>query len=201
VSDNCTVEQFLHDVADHKLTILKDDGVNRHIRLSRDGSYTYRFEIITSPGILVISGDMGANIFARIEDMFRFFREDITPVSIPINRGYWHEKIQVRRGDSYKFTAEQFERVVRGHLEDIRDEVEDFDALMEKVEEELFGYGDDERSSREALSDFEWNEETLFHDTWEWDFCDFTYHYTWQCYAIVWAIAQYDAAKEKEVQP
>ncbi len=197
--NKCTTEGFLKDVESHKLTILKDDGVYRHLLLSREGSSTFRFEIVTYPGHLTISGDMGANIFARLPDMFRFFRDDVTPASIPINPSYWHEKLQAGRDEANVFTPEEFERTVRSHIEDIRDEIEDFPALMAQIEEELFCYGDDERSAREALADFEWRDETLFYDTWEWDFRDFTYRYIWQCYAIVWAIAQYDAAKEQEV--
>jgi hypothetical protein len=33
-----------------------------------------------------------------------------------------------------------------------------------------------------------------FHDAWEWDLRDYGWQYLWCCHAIVWGIAQYDAA-------
>ncbi|MEI6715985.1 MAG: hypothetical protein WCO60_19720 [Verrucomicrobiota bacterium] len=193
----CTVERFLSDIRNHKLTILKDDGVYRHLRLQREGSWVYGFDIITYPGHLVISGDMGATVFARINDMFRFFREDITPTEIRINPGYWREKIKSGRDDVYTFTEEAFRRQVMSNLEDIKEDVENFADLIESIEDDIFSH-DGEHDLRRALADFEWQGEPLFSDTWEWDFCEYKFHYIWQCYAIVWAIAQYDLAKNQE---
>ncbi len=192
----------MKDVAGHELTILKDDGIYRHLHLGRAGSSTFAYDIVTYPGYLVISGDMGANVFSRVKDMFKFFREDIIDGKIRINEGYWREKVQNGKDGIYEFTDESFERRVRSHLEDIKDDVEersgDFDVLMEEVESELFNTGNSELELRTALEEFEWHDEKLFNDTWEWDFNEFTFHFTWQCYAIVWAIAQYDAIKSLE---
>jgi hypothetical protein len=68
-------ERFLSDVRDHKLMIIKDDPPYRHIRLSRPGSSTYLFELVTYPGYLCYSGDMGCYVWSRVADMFTFFRD------------------------------------------------------------------------------------------------------------------------------
>ena len=37
MSDQCTEERFLRDVANHEMTIIRDEGVNRHIRFKNPG--------------------------------------------------------------------------------------------------------------------------------------------------------------------
>lgn len=45
---------------------------------------------MTYPGHLVISGDIGTYVFARLNDMFEFFRSD----EMKINVGYYSEKLK-----------------------------------------------------------------------------------------------------------
>ncbi len=192
-------ERFIKDVRDHKLTIVKDDGVHRHLRLARAGSSAYWYDIITWPGHLAIAGDMGANVFARTPDMFKFFRNDSEdPEKLGINPGYWKEKIQNDSTHTSEFSYEYFEKRVRDALEERKDEFEDYEDLVESAEEEIFDSDLSEERLRERLAEFEWEGETVFIDTWEWRFTEHTFGYLWQCYAIVWAIKQYDAHKEKE---
>ena len=70
----CTEARFLGDVDWHVMTVLRDDGVHRHIRLKRPDSGSYWFDLITWPGTLCIDGDCGTYVFRRLEDMFQFFR-------------------------------------------------------------------------------------------------------------------------------
>lgn len=72
----CTEEGFLEDIKNHKLNILKDDGLYRHLVFKRPCTNCCRFDIVTYPGYLVISGDMGCQVFSRLTDMFEFFRTD-----------------------------------------------------------------------------------------------------------------------------
>ena len=41
----------------------------------------------------------------------------------------------------------------------------------------------------------EHNGQRIFSDCWEWRFTEYTHRFVWCCYAIAWAIKQYDAAK------
>ncbi len=82
-------ERFERETIDHELTILHDDGLYRHVRCARPGSGIHRFELITWPGHLTISGDVDTALtFRRADDMFQFFRG-----AGDINPGYWAEKI------------------------------------------------------------------------------------------------------------
>ena len=51
---SCTEEQFLKDAADHQMEVLRDDGVNRHLRFRNPESNAYWFDIITWPGALLL---------------------------------------------------------------------------------------------------------------------------------------------------
>jgi hypothetical protein len=54
-----------------------------------------------------------------------------------------------------------------------------------------------EAEMRRAVRDFEYYG-FEFSDPWEIDGEDYTYHFIWCLFAIVWAIQQYDAAKEEK---
>lgn len=82
-----TREQFLEDVKDHRLTIIKDDGLYRHLRFKQPGTSNMFFDIVTWPGYLAYTGDMGSFVFTRIEDMLGFFRSKRGELGI--NTGYW----------------------------------------------------------------------------------------------------------------
>ena len=109
----CSEERFLNDVKDHTLTILQDDGNNRHLRFRREGRSVYYIDIITWDGRLCIESDCGAFVFARIPDMFEFFRrEDKKTEGLYINTGYWGEKLtSISTHGGYKeFSPEVFEK-------------------------------------------------------------------------------------------
>lgn len=72
---------------DNRLHVLLDDGVYRHLRFKKDQGFGYWFELITWPGYLTITGDMGTFTFSRLNDMFEFFTGYI-------NTGYWAEKLK-----------------------------------------------------------------------------------------------------------
>jgi len=86
-------DRFARDVANHKLTVLRDEGLYRHLRFKAPDGSTYWFDLITWPGYLTITGDMGTYVFARTQDMFEFFRSHRS-TGFPINPGYWAEKIR-----------------------------------------------------------------------------------------------------------
>ena len=69
-------EQFLRDVAEHTMTVIREDGVSRHIRFAKPGTSCMHFDLITWPGYLCYTGDMGTYVFQRLTDMFEFFRTD-----------------------------------------------------------------------------------------------------------------------------
>ncbi len=189
-TDTCTQERFLGDVAKLQMTILRDDGVMRHVRFKEPGSTTYMFDLITWPMHLCYSGDMGTYVFSRIIDMFEFFRtkpRSLHADQLYINLGYWAEKVlaQDRHGKIEEYVPEVAKRKLLRHL---RYDVED-KAQRREIYDAVSRYLDDsEHEAREALSEH-------IDDTWEWNLSDYTSTFTWCCYALSWGIRQYDQAK------
>lgn len=193
-----TEEEFLKDVANHRLQIRMDEGVHRHLYLSQPGTNNMSFAIITWPGHLCYTGDMGTFVFSRMIDMLNFFRGEPTG-PLKRNLGYWAEKLlAVDKTDNYReFDVDFFRENVKEHIQNQLD-VDSWEAVPEDVRED-----DDVVSLLEA--DDEWDcisQIRLFHQA-KVDFTDFfdgnqthqpTGRYEWACYAIPWAIRLYDAA-------
>lgn len=199
MADECTEQKFLNDVKNHSLEILRDDGVYRHLKFSRPDVSFFWFEIKTWPNRLAICGDMGDMTFSRLHDMFQFFRS-WDENELKINPSYWSEKVTSESkfgGGVKQFSMEKFKEIIKEGLEEY---IEDNDDLTEEEIEDLreeCDFGElTEESAHEAASDVRCRGEEVFRDFWEHDLRDYTYHYIWLCYAIVWGIKQYDKVKE-----
>lgn len=215
-----TKQLFLNDVRNHKLTILRDDGLYRHIRMAAPGSYLEGFDIITWPGYLCYTGDMGTYVFRRIADMFDFFRPDHrTPLRIldGIDRRYWAEKVegQDKHDGTTEFNTEKFvNEVKRRRLELIRERGRELDKeqrreLWDGIEDEVIEPINQHQSESMAyhyVNDFQFiksysgytpsRNDYFSLDTGEWPDCrTYTFRFSWCCFALRWAIAHYDAAK------
>lgn len=215
---------FAVDVAEHCLIVRQDQGLHRHLVFERaEHSWNNRFELITAPGSLTITGSRGSFTFRRLTDMFQFFRCDPDRPH-RINIDYWAEKLP----DSGRSVQVHSEQAVKELLEE---------ALKEWVE---YGYADaSERYQRDLqaweanTARFQFNKpaepktveelrETIEEhetygsglqfaegarellaelerlgvasDTWEWDLNDWDFHFVWCLHAIAWGIQQYDRA-------
>jgi len=201
----CTEERFLRDVKDHHMKVLRDDGVDRHLRFRRPGTICYGFDLITWAGHLCITGDCGTYVFARITDMFEFFR--VAPRyegTLHINTGYWHEKVLAkdRHGGCEEYSRDAFHKAIKEWFKvwseyqpkGLRDEG------WRYVEEQVLSHDENEYDAINAALSFSY-ESLDFQDFWEVNLREYTFRYVWCLYAIVWGIQQYDspveAAREK----
>ncbi|MBK0032717.1 hypothetical protein IBT47_10525 [Erwinia sp. S43] len=196
--------RFIRDVSSHQLEVIRDDGLYRHLRFSRPNTNAYYFDIVTWPGYLTVTGDMGTWTFSRIADMFQFFAAERQ--SFEVNPGYWSEKFESGTGRSrhdtpcYEFDGDAFDKGIREWLEsylaDCEDE-DDADTAKEAVRE-LTGNGfRDEKDAYYAL-----NDAFLPHNVSSYDISEgmgsnmkYSHHYLWICYAIVWGIERYNNIK------
>jgi len=202
-----TEEIFLEDMKDHTLRIIQDDGVYRHIRMSNGGSQCMCYYITTWPGHLCISGDMGTYVFARTQDMFKFFRPTILNPKIikhrplKINAPYWGEKLAASSTTNgfMKFSEEVFELQIKSYFADWEFESEDLKSeCWDCIETEVLAAASTEEQAMYAADSFSFND-FKFTDFWELTLKDYTYHYLWCLYAIVYGIQQYDT--EKSLKP
>ena len=210
-----TEARFLEDVKDHKMTVIKDDGVHRHIRFKDPDTSCMHFDLITWPGYLCYTGDMGTYVFTRLRDMFEFFRTDREYAQrrgkkLAINPGYWGEKLEaVDKHDGFrKFSEDEFDRQIRRlfvewlryHRDDTsKDERRE---LLEAIESEVLGADGDSGGYRKqcAANDFghQVNQRVYFcfQDFWEINVEEYSQRFMWCCYALAWGIQQYDDAKD-----
>lgn len=200
-----TQAEFLRDVKNHAMTVLRDDGVYRHLSFCQpDHQWLHRFEILTWPGALCIRGDVGTYVFCRRHDMFEFFRSSMTTADrIYINDSYWAEKLVAsdcsgRRGsgamryDPDLFVAEVKRRYVEHIRSNMQGMPEERQSLRAALEDDVLSYADaGEHEAMRAASDFEHEGFTL-RDFWETDVHAYTVHFIWSLYAISWAIWTYD---------
>jgi hypothetical protein len=170
---NCTEDRFLHDVREHAMEIIRDDGVYRHIRFKRPGAHCQFFDLVTWPG------DMGTFVFSRLHDMFDFFRTDRRHLrdgrTLGINPCYWSEKLIAvdgnrHRGSAKQFSEERFRQVINEQR---------IAWLREARQPCSAGYLD--RDDRR--------------DLWGHDFTEYTFRFLWCCYALAWGIQRYDAER------
>ncbi|WP_421565939.1 hypothetical protein [Ochrobactrum sp. EDr1-4] len=189
---NKSLANFKRDTKGHSMTVRMDNGVHRDLKFSYNNSSTYHFNITTWPGYLCISGDMGDYVFQRLTDMFEFFRGDA------INPDYWAEKIQAnnRRGGYERFSFDRLKEAVKTDFDQWEVPRRKKKAAWQAIEDKLFFYMDpnDERGCIQSVMDYECSlTKQCFVDFYEHNLKEYTHHFLWCCFAIQWAIKQYDA--------
>jgi hypothetical protein len=209
----CTPERFLKEVATHEMHILHEDGVYRHIRFKRPGTGCMHFDLITYPGYLVYSGDMGCYVFSRLEDMFQFFRTDREyqqGEGLKINKPYWAEKLQAVDGNRHEsnvmeFDEDAFIKVINEYrvrwMREGRLDKDERRELWEAVDLEVLDADSDTGGFRKQIAahDFSFKADDgrwfCFEDLFEYSFKRYTFSFEWCCYAIAWGVKKYDEAK------
>lgn len=196
-------EQFEREIANHQLTVLRDDGLYRHVRFSQPESSTYRFDLITWPGYLAYVGDMGDYVFSRLPDMFAFFRG--SALQDRPNISYWAEKVcaEDRQSAVTKFSEDHFREVVAEDFERFWESHGASDEakaeLWEEVEDTVLSAldNDGKDAAFAAARDMRHDGRDVFSDLWDHDFTEYTHRFIWCCHAIVRAIRAYDAARDE----
>jgi hypothetical protein len=209
--------QFRKDIATHEMEVVLDQGMHRHLRFKRPGTNNYHFDIVTWPGNLAMTGDMGASVFSRLPDMFEFFRQPDHmhegAHGLYINRSYWCEKLVANDGPARAYDQDLLAPLLRERFEDYMSgqDLDGMDqghalaqALWEQIEEDVHGDNAQEAIvSADAFEPAAWSdhgqafEDFAFTDMWE---CagrleDYTYHMTWRLYAVAHAVRAYDEWK------
>jgi hypothetical protein len=203
MSAACTEEQFLRDVAEHEMIVIRDDGIGRHIRFKRPGTSCMHFDLITWPGYLCYTGDMGTYVSQRLEDMFEFFRTDReykkrNGAQLAVNLRYWGEKLQATDHDGYrKYSADKFRANVMDWIEQCGLVGKLGHGLREELESEVLDHADDgSDAAYSAAMRFVWAGKRVFAEFYELDSEDYTHRFVWCCYALAWGIEKYDASKQ-----
>jgi len=180
---------MLANFKNHSVTVMHDSGLYRHLRCRVGESFCMGFDVVTWPGYLSISGDMGCFVFTRVNDMFTFFRgHEDEP-----NLGYWHEKLAAHcsRQGSEEFSREKFEQCVESYIEGWDEGSEKERVREELIESDLSDCSHDElvkKAMEAGLDSF-----------YEYSLTEFTIRFKWACHAIPWAIMKYDKGEFSRV--
>jgi hypothetical protein len=208
---------FLRNTAKHEMTVLKEDGLYRHLRFREPGTNVYGYDVITWPGYISLVGDIADGYqFSREPDMLAFIDSGQRPGEIYAS--YWAEKLVGRgRADVETYSENIFKRGVLELIEDAFYTSDPEDAAevvtlkatsIAKAKSELFPHAGDEHEAREALDLFIFigieQTEEKFSDTWELSFSGHDYHFILACHAMLNAArafhtmdkARSEAAKE-----
>lgn len=189
---------FRSHISDHVLEVVHDDGVYRHVVMGKPGTSIWSWSIVTWPGHLAVSGDIGDGfMFARERDMVGFFAAGLGTCGDGgprINPGYWAEKLQGPcRSGAFEFSEKKFMAEVRGTVaEHIESEGLSGEAAaeLEKVIEDAEWYSGD----KHAALDWAYNHDRqdLFGmDFIESGFDDFDVHFLYACFAIAVTVREY----------
>lgn len=197
------LKAYRSDTTNHELTILHDDGLYRHLRFRNPKQGMYWFDLITTPGRLTFDGDPGTWVFARLTDMFEFFRSPRGR----INEGYWAEKIRAQdRNGTKVYDPDLFKQNVLETFWDHRDSFDNPAEVWRVIRDDVFEWTHwhDETEARNALASVDnhldrtvANPPELFADAWEWELKDYSTQFRWALHAIVDGIARYDEAKKE----
>lgn len=131
---------FVEQTKDHKLVVLHDDGLYRHLRVQAPGTRMWSWDVTTWPGHLATSGDIAdGHVFSREPDMLAFFtiagrsERYYSDGSPSIDVRYWAQKLCGGRSHEVKkYDPELFLQLVRERLAEHEELGDEAQALHEK---------------------------------------------------------------------
>lgn len=203
---NYELEDFKKQVSEHVMEVTSDNGVNRHIRFRKPGTMCMHFDLITWPGYLCYTGDMGTYVFSRLRDMFTFFRKDSGDgLYKSIDMRYWAEKVQAQdKSDGIKvFSETLFDAAVKRYLVEWLKATREITSRAERRElwQDAIGaiINTDTYLKRTAIYDYSHRISptlSFYFEDFEANVEEYSYRFKWCCYALAWGINQYDQTKE-----
>lgn len=172
--------EFDTRTSEHVLTVLHDDGLHRHLRCRKPGMVLWGWDVITWPGYLALTGDLGSWMFSRAPDMLLdFFRG-------PPNVHYWLEKVVAHdRGTSFNVVSRE---LIAAHRRD--------DDASDEAWTEALALADDLDGTSETSQMIEHLMRYIDGDAWDWTITVPSVHAQRALCAIVWTRQAYLAIRE-----
>lgn len=205
-----SLKDFLEETKNHKIHVLHDEGLYRHLSVNVGGQSLYGLDIVTYPNHLAVSGDISDGlIFSRVPDMFEFFRRK-NGLRAEIDYRYWAEKLTSGPASVKEYVRSKFEGEINSEIEWFIDyehlTSEEADDLREDVENHVMldDYGPD--ANYLAALEYKYYRpgrynmyrgifENISPEKWY----DYNYRFYLNCMAIRAAIHSYDNRDGREV--
>lgn len=208
-------QQYLDWTKNHRMTILQDAGMYRHIHMANPKGSNYSFSVTTIPGYLIFTGDMGSYVFSRLRDMFEFHRIKWDRETPTIDYRYWAEKCEAsaKHGGTKEFDESAFKQAAIREFwnHDWPDHKTRRDEWALYIRDIISAGHHDGGEAIRAMMDYRYHR----HSTYDWGdsksedvnpFYDFYEHgefskpsfrLKWACWAIAHTIRDYDLGGDK----
>lgn len=174
-------------LAEHTVTELHSHGMYRHWRCQTPGTWHMGFDIVTWPGSLCYTGDMGYYLFQRTDDMVSFMRRSCMSYS------YAAEKCVAHDGRLEEWRKEVFEEVLKDRLDESKEDGGTFTVMVRgRWEERSVAEAIEEVRHEYSLYESEHEAIKAMHESGLWDGGDlpsckaYTYHFLWCLHATKW---------------
>lgn len=177
--------RIVNDLANHTISVLRNDGMYRHWRCQKPGTWCMGFDIVTWPGSLCFTGDMGTYLFQRTNDMVAFMRDSCMSYS------YAAEKCVAHDGRLEAWSPEVFHEVMDERLRESDDGQYTVMIAGERKQRSIATTIED---IKRAYADYESEHDAIkaMYESRLWDGCDlpscktYTFHFLWCLHAIHW---------------
>ena len=166
---------------EHQLELTRDDGLFRSWRCGKPGCCNYAFKVVTFPGTLLVTGDLGTLVVQRTDDMIDWARSAIRSL------GYFAEKVIpeiTTREFSPEVTIESLQRLEEDWYNGEMPEDMDEEVTLLIVDLKNGEIGQDEVLRR--LDD------AGVSDAWELSMTCYKSRFLWQVEALKWFYSQLD---------
>lgn len=177
-------QECAESLKDHQVTVKHSSGLYRHWRCQKPGTWVCGFDIVTWPGSLCFTGDMGEYLFQRTDDMVAFMARSARSTS------YAAEKCVAHDGRLREFAEEVFFQALADRLNEAREnessgfnEAKDTREIEERVQEIRDNFDADQSPETAYRAMYE----SGLWDSAELPRCEYyTYHFLWCLEAIKW---------------
>lgn len=175
------------DLCEHVIATKHCDGLYRHYRCQKPGTWNMGFDIVTWPGSLCYTGDMGDYLFQRTDDMIAFMRRSCMSYS------YAAEKCVAHDGRLEEFREERMEEILSERLKESADDGGTF-RVMRQGSYRDESVADAIEKIRQQYSEYNlpYDATKAMYESGLWDGCDmpscevYTFHFLWALHALKW---------------
>jgi hypothetical protein len=187
-------ESIAKDLAQHVITARHVHGLYRHYRCQKPGSWNMAFDVVTWPGSLCYTGDMGDYLFQRTDDMIAFMRGSCMSYS------YAAEKCVAHDGRLMEWSEEAFKQTLADRLKEGEEGDGNFTVVRngERVMESIANAIEE---IKDAYSNYgsPHDAEKAMYESGLWDDMprckEYTVHFLWCLHALQWFCANVEKAE------
>jgi len=190
------LERIANDLKDHVVTVRHMDGLYRHWRCQKPGEWFMGFDVVTWPGSLCYTGDMGEYLFQRTADMVEFMSPG------PKECSYLASKCVAGKDTIKEWREDRFNEILKDRIEESKENGGTFCVMRQgswRNESVKAAVVEIRRAYREYSHRFD--AEKAMYESGLWDGADmpscevYTFSFLWCLHALKWFCERVDEAR------